>query len=233
MDLNKTKINGIPSILWGKPSDKIIIVAHGSHSSKIDDCIWVLAEEAIAKGYQVLSFDLPQHGERVYETDFIMPDECVRELQAIYSFVANQNKKISIFGCSMGAYFELLAFADMKIECAWFLSPVTDMLRITHNLMEYCHITEKEFQEKVMVENDIEPLYFPYYRYVQSHPINSWRHKTFILRGEKDTLCEYDYVKNFANKFGCELTEQKDGEHWFHTESELEFFRKWLRKRLS
>ena len=85
MDLNKTKINGIPSILWGKPSDKIIIVAHGSHSSKIDDCIWVLAEEAIAKGYQVLSFDLPQHGERVYETDFIMPDECVRELQAIYS----------------------------------------------------------------------------------------------------------------------------------------------------
>ena len=40
---------------------------------RIDDCIWVLAEEANVKGYQILSFDLPQHEERVYETDFITP----------------------------------------------------------------------------------------------------------------------------------------------------------------
>ena len=62
MNLRKIRIDGIPVILWGEPSDKIIIAAHGSHSSKIDDCIWILAEEATAKGYQVLSFDLPQHG---------------------------------------------------------------------------------------------------------------------------------------------------------------------------
>lgn len=40
------------------------------------------------------------------------------------------------------------------------------------------------------------------------------------------------YVKGFSDKFGCELTEQKDGEHWFHTESQLEFFRLWLSNRL-
>ena len=59
MELHKIRMDGIPSILWGGPSNRIIIAAHGSHSSKIDDCIWVLAEEATAKGYQVLSFDLP------------------------------------------------------------------------------------------------------------------------------------------------------------------------------
>ena len=107
-----------------------------------------------------------------------------------------------------------------------------DMERIIHNLMEYCHITEKEFQERVKIENDIEPLYFPYYTYVKSHPINIWNHKTFILRGENDTLCEYDYVKTFADNFGCELTEQKGGEHWFHTDFELDFFRNWIRERL-
>ena len=80
MNLSKIRINGIPAIIWGDPSDKMIIAAHGSHSSRIDDCIWVLADEAVRQGYQVLSFDLPQHGERVYETDFIMPDQCVREL---------------------------------------------------------------------------------------------------------------------------------------------------------
>ena len=66
MELNKIWIDGIPAILWGTPSDKMILAAHGSHSSKIDDCMWILAEKAIKRGYQVLSFDFPQHGERVY-----------------------------------------------------------------------------------------------------------------------------------------------------------------------
>lgn len=232
LNLNKIRIDGIPAVLWGDPCDRIIIAAHGSHSSKIDDCIWTLAEEATEKGYQVISFDLPQHGERVYEKDFIMPDECVRELKTMYSFASNQAKTVSIFGCSMGAYFELLAFADMEIECAWFLSPVTDMERLIRNIMEYCHISEKEFQEKVKVNNDIEPLYFPYYSYVKSHPITSWKHKTYILRGEKDTICDYGCVKDFADGFNCELTEQKGGEHWFHTEIELDFFRNWIREKL-
>lgn len=81
------------------------------------------------------------------------------------------------------------------------------MERIIHNLMDYCHISEEEFRERVLVENDMEPLYFPYY--------------------------EYAYVKSFADRFGCEMTVQKNGGgHWFHTEEELDFFRNWLRERL-
>ena len=36
MNVNKIRISGIPVILWGELGDKIIIAAHGSHSSKID-----------------------------------------------------------------------------------------------------------------------------------------------------------------------------------------------------
>lgn len=232
MNLNKIRIDGIPTLIWGKPSNKIIIAAHGSHSSKIDDCMWVLADEAIKQGYQIISFDLPQHGERVYEKDFIMPDECVRELMVMYDYAKEHAQKISLFGCSMGAYFQLLTFAEVAIDRVWFLSPVINMERIIHNLMDYCHITEVQFKEMVMVENDIETLYYPYYKYVCEHPIKDWPHETYILRGETDTLCEYSYVKQFSDCFGCELIEQKGGEHWFHTESELEFFRLWIRNRL-
>lgn len=232
MNLDKIKINEIPAIIWGEPSDKMIIAAHGSHSSKIDDCMWILADEAIKKGYQVLTFDLPQHGERVYETEFIMPDKCVKELMYMYEYANTHSNRISLFGCSMGAYFELLTFSDFDIDKVFFLSPVTDMERIIHNLMKYCKINEQQFQEKVTVENDIEPLYFPYYEYVKNHPINKWDHKTYILRGETDTLCEYSCVKDFSDKFGCELTIQKGGEHWFHTQPQLEFFRLWIRERL-
>lgn len=230
MELNKIWIDGIPAILWGTPSDKMILAAHGSHSSKIDDCMWILAEKAIKRGYQVLSFDFPQHGERVYETNFIMPNECVKELMIMYRYAVQQSKKISLFGCSMGAYFELLAFADKEIDRVWFLSPVTDMERIIHNLMDYCQISEEEFKQKIFVRNDIEPLYFPYYEYVRSHPIKKWQHRTYILRGELDNMCEAAYVEDFVKRFGCELTVQENGEHWFHTKSQLEFFGSWLEK---
>lgn len=232
MNLTKVRIDTIPAILWGGAGDKIIIAAHGSHSSKIDDCMWVLAEEAVKKGYQVLTFDFPQHGERVCETERLMPNECVRELEAMYSYAKNCAKSVSVFGCSMGAYFQLLAYADFAIDRAWFLSPVTDMERIIRNLMAYCHVSEEEFWERVTVENDIETLYYPYYTYVKSHPITKWGHETYILRGERDMLCEYEAVRQFADTFQCELTQQKEGEHWFHTTAQLEFFRAWLRERL-
>ena len=58
-----------------------------------------------------------------------------------------------------------------------------------HNLMYYCQISEEEFKQKIFVQNDIEPLYFPYYEYVRSHPIKKWQHRTYILRGELDTIC--------------------------------------------
>lgn len=43
------KIEGIPAILWGEPSDKLFIAIHGNMSSKDDDVIVIFAEEAIAK----------------------------------------------------------------------------------------------------------------------------------------------------------------------------------------
>lgn len=53
-------IQGIPSNLWGEPSDKLFIAVHGNMSRKDDDEIVVFAEEAIDRGYQVISFDFPE-----------------------------------------------------------------------------------------------------------------------------------------------------------------------------
>ncbi len=57
-------INQIPAVLWGKRTEKLIIAVHGNHSNKTDLPIEYLAQAATTKGYQILSFDLPQHGER-------------------------------------------------------------------------------------------------------------------------------------------------------------------------
>lgn len=227
----KLRINGIPAVLWGEKSDRLIIAVHGSHSSKIDDCIWILAEEAAKKGYQVLSFDLPQHGERVYEPQPLMADKCVTELREVMKFAKRTAEHISVFGCSMGAYFSLLAY-EGDVERAWFLSPVTDMARIIRNIMQFIGVTEDELRERKIIENSIETLYWDYFVYIKNNPVEVWNAPTFILRGENDTLCERECVSVFAESFGCELTEQRGGEHWFHTNEELDFFRNWLKERL-
>lgn len=228
----RVSIGNIPALIWGKESDEVIIAAHGSRSSKSDDCIRVLAAEANRKGLRVISFDFPRHGERADETALLMPDECVRELRIMYDYAAREAKRISLFGCSMGAYFELLAFADADIERAYFLSPVVDMEKVIKNIMSCCGVTEEDLRRKVFIDNDIEPLYYPYFAYVKAHPIEKWAHRTFILRGENDAVSDSAAVQSFAQKHGCELITQMKSEHWFHTEEQLSFFAGWLDERL-
>ena len=52
-------VEGIPAILWGKETGKMVVAVHGNMSNKADEPIVLLAEAAISSGYQVLSFDLP------------------------------------------------------------------------------------------------------------------------------------------------------------------------------
>ena len=232
MNTKPISIGSIPAVIWGEPSDKLILAVHGNQSSMTDVPIALLAEEADSLGFQVLSFDLPEHGERKDAPERCNPQNCSRDLAAVLAYAKANDEEISLFACSMGAYFSLLTFADQAIERAWFLSPVTDMERIIHNIMGYCNVSEEEFERQKIVQTPFETLYWDYYQYVKEHPVTRWSHPTHILRGETDTLSESDIVAGFANRFGCELVEQKGGEHWFHTPEQLDYFRGWLKGRL-
>ena len=62
MQKTRIKINRIPALVWGEKSDKVYLCVHGKMSSKESaEGIAAMAQE---KGYQTISFDLPQHGER-------------------------------------------------------------------------------------------------------------------------------------------------------------------------
>ena len=39
-----------------------------------------------------------------------------------------------------------------------------------------------------------------------------------------------DTIKNFSNKFNSDLTILENGEHYFHTEEQLKFYKEWLEK---
>ena len=68
MEMETLFIRGIPAVVWGELSHHVLIAVHGNLSHKTDTVIRLLAEAAIPKGLQVLSLDLPEHGDRPRET---------------------------------------------------------------------------------------------------------------------------------------------------------------------
>ncbi|WP_094606860.1 IS1595 family transposase ISBth19 [Sporomusa silvacetica DSM 10669] len=227
------KIGNIPAILWGEKSDKLFVVVHGNMSDKADDAIVVFAEEATVIGYQVLSFDLPEHGDRKVETYACKVQNCVQDLNSIMRYAQSLSNNISVFACSMGAYFSLLAYSHDPLKQCLFLSPVVNMERIINNMMIWFSISKNRLKTEKEVSTPIgQTLYWDYYCYVKEHPIVAWNNRTSILYGSEDNLCEFDVVSMFAERFDCDLQVMEHGEHYFHTEEQLQFLRQWLKKHI-
>ena len=235
MKIEKIKINNITSIIWGEKSNRVFIAIHGNMSNKEDDVIKILAEKVISNGYQVLSFDLPEHGERKYDTNYLCKvQNCVKDLKQVIEYAKANYEEINIWACSMGAYFSLLAYKDEDIRNSIFLSPVVNMEVIIDNMMLWSNTTEKELEEKQEIKTDFgQTLYWDYYKYVKENPIVNWNKETFILYGSKDNMQEKSIIQEFSDKFNCKLSILENGEHYFHTKEQLNYYKKWLDKAIN
>lgn len=232
METKRIKINNIPSIIWGEKSSKVFIAIHGNMSNKEDKVIEILANKVTNKGYQLISFDLPEHGERKIDTNYLCKvQNCVNDLKQIIEYAKANYSEINIWACSIGAYFSLLAYKDEDLKQCLFLSPVVNMKIIIENMMLWSNTTEKELNEKQEIKTDFgQTLYWDYYLYVKENPITNWNKKTYILYGNKDNMQNENIIKDFSNEFNCDLTILRNGEHYFHTEEQLNFYNDWLDK---
>lgn len=230
MERKDFKIGNIPAILWGEASDKLLIAVHGNMSHKADDVIIILAEEAMRSGHRVLSFDLPEHGDRKGESWPCKVQNCVEDLNSVMRHAKLISGDISLFSCSMGAYFSLIAYAREELKKCLFLSPVVDMERIIENMMNWFSITEERLRKEKEIPTPVgQVLYWDYYCYVKEHPVTDWKIPTSILYGSEDDLCEPEIISSFSKRFDCDLKILEKGEHYFHTEEQLDFFRQWLK----
>lgn len=64
-------IKNIPAIIWGDTSSKVYLYIHGQGGYKEE--AEAFASIANRYGWQVLSIDLPEHGERKEERDLFNP----------------------------------------------------------------------------------------------------------------------------------------------------------------
>lgn len=225
---SKIEIDNIPAILWGEPSDKIYIFVHGKMSSK--ESAHEFSQIASERGYQVLSFDLPEHGKRKDKNYLCNVWNGVHDLEKIGAYVQENWKEISLFGCSLGAYFSLHAYKNLPIKKCLFQSPIVDMEHLICKMFKWFNVTEELLREKKEIYTPIETLSWDYYSYVKEHSINKWNIPTAIIYGSEDNLQSHEVIDNFSKKFNSDLTVSIGSEHDFHTEEQSRAITKWLEK---
>ena len=149
-------------------------------------------------------------------------------------FFAGQRERcgsLVLVANSIGAYFSMCASAETLIDRAYFISPIVDMEKLICKMMAWAGVTEQELAEKSEIPTEFgETLSWNYLCYVREHPLH-WRVPTCILYGGRDSLTSPETVTAFAERTGAELTVIPDGEHWFHTQRQLQFLDSWITSR--
>ena len=193
---------------------KAVLYVHGKGGSAAEAKFY----EDIFTECAVLGFD--------YKAE--TPWESIGEFQSEAKSMLAEYDGIILVANSIGAYFSLLSLADMPIEKAYFISPIANMEKLILDMMQWAGVTEDELQEKGIIATEFgEALSWEYLAWVRSHPV-SWHIPTEILYGSEDKLQSVDTIKAFADNIGAGLTIMEQGEHWFHTEEQLQFLREWL-----
>lgn len=220
-------IGKIPVHIWGEPSSVVYLYVHGQGGNKEEAAL--LADIICRHGAQVLSIDLPEHGERKDEEAGFDPWIIVPELHLIMNFVKRRWSRVSLYAVSIGAWFSMQSLGDEPLQNCLFVSPVVDMAQLIEKMMKWAGVTEKQLEEEREIETSFgQTLSWDYWKYAVEHPITSWKIPTEILHGEKDDLTDYDTIRRFSDRFHCDLTFVKNGGHWLHSEEEHMALRKWI-----
>lgn len=224
-------IHGIPAVLYGEESESLFLFLHGKMGHKEEAVSF--AALACPKGYQVLSIDLPGHGQRQAEMERFVPWEVVPELQAVQCYLQQRWKHISLYANSIAAYFAMLSFRETRLERCFFVSPIVDMTLLISSMMEWAGVTEEVLRRAGEIATSFgETLSWRYRTYAQEHPITQWNCPTAILYAGGDHLTPRHTIQEFAGRFGCKLAVMEQGEHWFHTQQQLDVLHQWLQQTL-
>lgn len=196
----------------------IVVYVHGKGGNRKE------AEryKKLFNGYDVVGID--------YKSQ--TPWQAQKEFPKTFKKITSSYEKVILIANSIGAYFCMCSLNGFNFEKCFFISPVVDMEKLIKNMMLAASVSEKDLKEQGRIKTDFgETLSWEYLCYVRENEIK-FHQKTFILYGENDNLTDFETIKFFAEKIGAKLTLMKSGEHFFHTQPQMEFLDKWIEDNL-
>lgn len=193
---------------------KAVIYIHGKGGTSSESEHY----KALFKDDDVIGFD--------YQSQ--TPWEAKVEFSDFFNAVSAKYQSVYIVANSIGAFFTMNALADRNIEKAFFISPIVNMEKLIADMMIWANVTEQDLYKEKEIETSFgETLSWEYLCYVREHPV-VWNIPTKILYGDKDNLTSYETMSDFASKMGISLTVMNNGEHWFHTDEQMNFLDDWI-----
>lgn len=193
---------------------KAVIYIHGKGGTSSESEHY----KALFKDADVIGFD--------YQSQ--TPCEAKVEFSDFFNAVSAKYQSVYIVANSIGAFFTMNALADRNIEKAFFISPIVNMEKLIADMMIWANVTEQDLYKEKEIETSFgETLSWEYLCYVREHPV-VWNIPTKILYGDKDNLTSYETMSDFASKMGISLTVMNNGEHWFHTDEQMNFLDDWI-----
>ncbi|MGN1099345.1 MAG: alpha/beta hydrolase [Christensenellales bacterium] len=193
---------------------RLIVYVHGKGGSAAE------AEhyKPLFPGCEVTGFDYESRN----------PREAVDEFPKFFESTKKNYGSVTLIANSIGAFFSLCALSAKSVDNALLVSPVVNMEKLICDMMEQAKVTEEELARRKEIPTESgETLSYDYLCYVREHPI-VWNVPTCILYGKNDVLTSVETVSEFAERVGAELTVMEDGEHWFHTEKQMQFLDRWI-----
>lgn len=156
------------------------------------------------------------------------PWDAKEEFEKTFRELEEKYTKVCVIANSIGAYFTMCSNVQEYVSKAYFISPIVDMEYLILDMMKWANVTEEKLQEKKEILTEFgEILSWEYLEYVRNHPIQ-WNVKTHVLYGEKDHLTSLETMSQFVQKTKSDLTIMPLGEHWFHTDEQMEFLDSWI-----
>ena len=158
------------------------------------------------------------------------PWDAQDEFPRLFDSYSKGYDEVILIANSIGAFFAMSALAEKGISRALFISPIVNMEKLIADMMLWANVTEDKLQSEKEIPTAFgETLSWEYLCYVRRHPI-VWNIPTCILYGGKDHLTSRKTMSEFAEKQGAGLTVMEDGEHWFHTDAQMQFLDAWIRR---
>jgi len=195
---------------------KAIIYIHGKGGTSEEANHY----ESLFPEYKVFGFD--------YKAQ--TPWNARNEFTEYFRSIQKDFESITIIANSIGAFFALVSLGREQIEKAYFISPIVNMEKLIMDMMRWANVTECMLEDAGTIETEFgETLSWEYLSWIRKHPIE-WNTPTSILYGQNDTLQSFETISSFSKETDAELTIMNNGEHWFHTEDQMSFLDKWIRR---
>jgi pimeloyl-ACP methyl ester carboxylesterase len=158
------------------------------------------------------------------------PWETGKEIYHAVTRLKEEYDRVILIANSIGAYFSMNADISAMIDRAYFISPIVDMEKLIADRMTWTNVTEVELKKQGVIPTSFgEDLSWEYLCYVREHPVK-WSVPTAILYGRNDPLTSYETISAFAENHHARLTVMENGEHWFHTEEQMQVLDNWVRE---